>query len=149
MTRFFLMSCATVLVAAAGNVMAQACNNRINATAPTHRFEIDGAVAHDKRTGLTWLRCPISYVFEDGGTPDVWADDVCSATGSGVFQWAAGLRAAAALDAAGSSAWRVPDGKELLSVVERKCVSPAVNLDVFPRVLTGHGVVCDESQHWR
>lgn len=123
----------------AGCALAQAdqmCNDRVNSTAPLHRFffEPDGTVI-DIRTGLQWQRCPAGYVLDERGTPDDFTDDACEQQGDVRFTWQQAFDAAAALNAAtGESDWRLPNLKELTSILERKCFAPALNLQIFPEV---------------
>jgi hypothetical protein len=116
-----------------------ACNELLRAVSPTARFTVrpDGT-ATDNRTGLTWQRCPLGTVLDDGGTPALLADDHCvpSASAAQTFSWSAALQAAQALNSGGGFAgftdWRVPNRKELLSIVETRCTGPAINSQVFP-----------------
>jgi len=116
-----------------------ACDELLRAVSPTARFTVkpDGT-ATDTRTGLTWQRCPVGTVLDDGGTPTHLADDHCvpSASAQQTFSWSAALQAAQALNSAGGFAgftdWRVPNRKELLSIVETRCTGPAINSQVFP-----------------
>ena len=113
------------------------CSDRIRAATPTARFVLNAdGTATDKRTGLTWMRCPLGAVLDDGGTPGVPGDDHCVPAGTRTFNWAGALVATQQLNAgggfAGSTAWRVPNRKELLSIVETRCSGPAINVQVFP-----------------
>ena len=116
-----------------------ACDALLRAVSPTARFTVrpDGT-ATDIRTGLTWQRCPLGTVLDDGGTPTLLADDHCVPSGLApqTFSWSGALQAAQALNSAGGFAgftdWRVPNRKELLSIVETRCTNPAINSQVFP-----------------
>jgi hypothetical protein len=120
----------------------QACDDRLLANTPAARFQVhaDGT-ATDLRTGLVWMRCPLGHALDDGGTPALLADDHCVAASATAFTWGDALRAAADLDAAGGFAgattWRVPNRKELLSIVETRCAGPAVNAAIFPDTPAG------------
>lgn len=94
--------------------------------------------ALDQRTGLSWQRCPLGTVLDDGGTPHSLEDDRCVAT-SGAPQtltWNQALAAAARLDDgagfAGHRDWRVPGRNELLSIVEARWREPQIVGRVFP-----------------
>lgn len=119
-----------------GEVMA-ACSNNVNeksipATTPTNQFsfEDDGAVVTDNKTDLMWARCPAGYGWaEDGNrTCTVLADGVV-----GLMSWSSALVFAS--DNTDSyleySGWRLPNVKELASIIERRCAGYAVNHDVF------------------
>lgn len=108
---------------------AQTCQTgSIVASTPTERFTDhgDGTVT-DADSGLMWKVCSEgqSYNVGTGG-----CDGAVAAT-----PWQGALQQAAAVNAAGfagQSDWRLPNLKELNSIVERQCVDPAINLDVFP-----------------
>jgi len=129
---------AALLVLLAGPAWSR-CQDGLRAATPTARFVVhpDGT-ATDRRTGLTWMRCPLGATLDDGGTPELLDDDHCrpGSLEAPRSTWGAALRAAAQLDAsggfAGSTGWRVSSWKELLSIVETRCASPAINLQVFP-----------------
>lgn len=116
-----------VLPAAAQQVCV---SESIPASTPTSDFLIhgDGTVTH-KRTGLTWMRCPLGQKW-DGRTCAGEAD---------MYVWQKALQAAAAFNASGGYAghkdWRVPNIKELDSIVENQCYMPSINLKVFPGAL--------------
>jgi hypothetical protein len=114
----------------------QQCNESVNSTTPLQRFsiELDGTV-RDRRTGLQWQRCPAGYAINDGNTPIEFSDDSCEAAAETRLTWRQSFDAAAALTiASGQSDWRLPNLKELMSIAERKCVAPALNLLVFPNI---------------
>jgi hypothetical protein len=48
------------------------------------------------------------------------------------LSWGGALRQAEASTFAGYKDWRVPNGKELQSLVEVQCYAPAITLSVFP-----------------
>ncbi|MGB5722736.1 MAG: DUF1566 domain-containing protein [Woeseiaceae bacterium] len=118
-------------------VLAQECNDKIRAATPMSRFTLHGdGTATDSRSGLRWQRCPVGYVFDDNATANVYSDDKCELTGVAVFNWQSALQSAADLNdgggAAGFSDWRVPNLKELVSILEFKCFGPAINVSLFP-----------------
>jgi len=129
---------ASLFLAACTRVAAdQQCSDRINASTPLSRFTDNGnGTVTDTRTGLTWQRCPMGFTFSDSGTPGVLTDDSCTPGASITFSWQQALQGAASLNAqggfAGFSDWRVPNIKELISIVEQRCVSPALNATLFP-----------------
>ena len=97
-------------------------------TTPTEQFidHKDGTVT-DKATGLMWMRCSLGLR---------WNGKTCV----GVILRTSGqkaLKAAEKLNKEGGFAghrdWRIPNLKELSSIVERACVQPAINLEIFPR----------------
>lgn len=119
-----LQSCvlAAALSAAAGQAQAQTCESNVRATAPSDRYSVnaDGTVL-DKRTGLMWKQCleGLEGVDCSGGSPvyGYWKDALVRADQSRF---------------AGYKDWRLPNIKELQSLLEAQCYEPAVNLAVFP-----------------
>jgi len=106
---------------------AQTCQtDTIVASAPTERFTDNGdGTVTDDAAGLMWKICSEGQTYEAG-----------DCLGSVVaYSWQGALQRAAAVNAAGFAGhddWRLPNHKELASIVERQCVDPAINLEVFP-----------------
>lgn len=124
-------------VALPGFVAAGDCSEAANATTPTHRFVVhDDATATDTQSGLRWARCPVGYALDNNGTSDVLTDDRCEPEDTTQFSWQDALLAAQTLNGdgglAGFADWRVPNVKELVSIVEFSCRFPAINDNVFP-----------------
>jgi len=99
------------------------CNDFIIATAPDDSFTIrkDGTVV-DNTTGLMWMRCSLGQV---------WNGTTCTGTAA-IFPWASGLKTAESYEFAGYNDWRLPNKNELESIVEGRCFSPAINVEIFP-----------------
>ena len=104
-------------------VHAQTCNDRIAPTTPDSRFSDNGdGTVTDKKTNLIWMRCALGQTW-DGST----------CTGSAAtYTWQQALLAAADTSFAGSSAWQLPNIKQLTSIVEESCYDPAININLFP-----------------
>lgn len=106
---------------------AQICQTgTIPATTPDANFtdNTDGTVT-DSKTSLMWKRC------SEG---QVWNGVTCNGNATR-YSWQAALQQAQTLNAGGFSGyndWRVPNLKELLSIVEGQCFDPAINLHIFP-----------------
>lgn len=103
----------------------QTCNstNMISST-PTDQFtdNEDGTVT-DTETCLMWKRCL------EGQT---YSGDVCSGILTTV-NWEGALSLVTNHTGfAGHTDWRLPNIKELQSIVEEQCYLPAVNLELFP-----------------
>jgi len=101
-------------------------------TTPTSQFSLNGdGTATDNKTGLTWMRCSLGQVW-DGAT----------CTGSvTTTTWQTALSLAESTFFAGSSNWRLPNIKELSSILEENVCkgSPRINETVFPNPhLFGH-----------
>lgn len=99
----------------------------IPAATPSSEFAADGdGTALHKPTGLIWMRCALGQQ---------WDGKTCIGTVS-KLSWQQALQMAAEFNQAGGYAghqdWRLPNIKELDSIVETQCFFPAVNLDIFP-----------------
>ena len=100
--------------------ISQTCNNSIIASTPDSHFSVNGQEVTDLETGLIWQKCPLGQTGDD-----------CAGSAQ-QFNWAAALRAAETETQKTGKAWRLPNIKELLSIMEGKCSSPAINLTIFP-----------------
>lgn len=120
-------------------VSSQICNEGLDRTAPDDRFVVlDNATVNDTRTNLNWPRCPQGYLLEDNATTD-FTDDSCTAVETTEFTWQAALEEAGIANDAevsGNDDWRLPNIKELHSIVEFACNFPAINSQVFPAFAT-------------
>jgi hypothetical protein len=87
----------------------------------------NGTVRHIP-TGLIWKRC------SEG---QIWDGTTCQGS-SDIYTWQQAFQRADAVNAgsqgwnAGQIDWRVPNQKELSSIVERGCSNPNINLSQFP-----------------
>ncbi|MDG4550404.1 MAG: IPTL-CTERM sorting domain-containing protein [Candidatus Contendobacter sp.] len=117
----FLFAPAAWAICTAGNP-----NSNLIETTPTADFgatATDGTVIHIK-TSLMWKRCA------EGQT---WDGTTSSCTGSAsALTWQAALAAAKDSTFAGHSDWRLPNVKELQSIVESCGYNPAINQTIFP-----------------
>ena len=82
----------------------------------------DGAEVSDGRTGLIWRRCAEGMVAS-GGT--------CTGTAS-TFTHEQALARARDQATSTSVAWRLPNVKELASIVDRSKSNPAIDTVAFP-----------------
>ena len=111
-----------------GLSIAQSCNGAITAEAPDSRYTLSASgTALDKKTGLTWMRCNLGQVW-DGVT--------CTGTAQ-PYTWQTALQIAQSTVFAEQSDWRLPNQKELQSLVENRCYAPAINLTAFPNGASG------------
>jgi hypothetical protein len=101
-----LIPCVLFALCGAAANAQQVCNDRINQTAPASRFT------------------------------DNLADDSCAPSATITFLWQQALQDVVDSNAQGGFAgftdWRLPNVKELISIVEHQCANPAVNETIFP-----------------
>ncbi len=100
---------------------------------PDSQFTIkaDGSIVRDNKTGLHWQRCSLGQTWNavhsrcDPTTTARW------------FSWQQALDAASANRLAGFTNWRLPNKKELASLLELSCSQPAINSRIFPNTAVG------------
>lgn len=109
-------------LALAQTANAQICNNAIVADAPNSRYKITTSTVLDKQTGLIWMRCALGQTFDGTG---------CTGTPTSM-NWQAALQMAESTTFTGKTDWRLPNQKELQSLVENRCYAPAINTAIFP-----------------
>ncbi len=125
--QFFSILLAMLLTAP---TLAQPCNNAIAMTAPNNNYQNnnDGTVT-DLQFGLMWLQCSLGQSGRG-----------CARGTAIIFTWDFALQQSKNLNSlggfAGYSDWRLPNRKELESLVEEACYSPAINLILFPNTQT-------------
>jgi len=102
----------------------------MSVSTPSERFLAppESDVVSDKITNLMWARCELGFRWsnslqceEDGNT-------------TSKFNWEDALTAVETANTAtflGYSDWRLPNIKELGSIVEYKCAKPAINSEIF------------------
>jgi hypothetical protein len=135
--RFFI-STAVVIFSSQQAIAIQSCEVNMPATNPASDFTflVGGYVRHNV-TGLSWSRCYLGQDFSDNGSPNNYTDDSCIGNAS-LYTWQAAFTAVNNLsgnDAGG----RLPNVKELQSIIEYACFSPAINTAVFPEILSPPG----------
>jgi hypothetical protein len=125
MMRRYLSSLALPLLAWVAQPVLAACPMLNFPSTPTSDFTVnaDGTVTHNK-TGLTWQRCLVGQTWS--------AAAGCAVPAQGTtMSWASALQAAASNTFAGYNDWRVPNIKELRSIVEHTCNAPSINSSMF------------------
>ena len=117
---------AMVLLVSTPPAVAQTCRDDINASTPDSRFIDNGdGTVNDQATGLIWKQCAEGL----SGTG-------CQIGSAMRFTWQQALQQAESADFAGSALWRLPNKKELGSLVEQRCYAPAINAHFFPNTPT-------------
>lgn len=102
------------------------CNSALRTDTPAEHFEIvDGGYLVDRATGLMWQRCPLGFQ---------WLNSSCQTESnlSGGTDWQSALKAAAGAAHGEYDDWRLPNIKELETIVDRSCWDPAVSGILFP-----------------
>ena len=94
---------------------AQTCNPNIVLSAPDSRYQLvnDNTEVKDTQTGLIWQRCSLGQT---------WSGSSCTGTAA-TYNWANALQTAKNM----GNNWRVPNVKELDSLVEEACYNAAIN----------------------
>jgi len=137
MRLFCSLTLCCCLLAASPSAQAQTCNAYMPASTPDSQLtDNSNGTVTDTKTGLVWKQCVEGL---SGAT--------CNSGSAGAFTWQTALRQPGVVNSgggfAGYSDWRLPNIKELRSIVEEKCHDPAINLTKFPN--TPHSVVCSGS----
>ncbi|WP_175517818.1 DUF1566 domain-containing protein [Thiothrix caldifontis] len=128
MKRFSLLLSGSLLFTSANVVMArQDCNQNIPSSTPVQRFNDQGnGTLIDVSTGLMWKKCL------EGQTGE-------RCVGRAVrMEWDKAVSLAQLSNSdkfAGYSGWRLPTLDELGTLVDKRCIEPAVNNDLFPNML--------------
>jgi hypothetical protein len=110
-----------------------ACGKRENpeifpSTAGAFEF-LDEGLVRDHRTELVWDRCSVGQEVAGEGEK-IWCDGEGQEMG-----WAEALQRVRELNKQnnrGHDDWRLPNIKELQSIVERRCAMPVLDTRVFP-----------------
>ena len=112
-----VLSITLSLALLSGVAQAQTCNSAIAESTPDIRFVVSDGEVTDLVTNLTWKRC---------AEGKVWNSTTSSCAGTALsLTWNLAL-------AEPTGDWRVPNIKELLSIVEVSCGFPAINETIFP-----------------
>lgn len=89
----------------------------------------DGSVT-DLRTSLTWAKCSIGQTY-------TLSSNACSGSGAVSYAtWSEALAAADSYSINNITDWRLPNIKELGSLVDRSCAEPSINLTLFPNTIS-------------
>jgi hypothetical protein len=115
-----VLGCALV-----SGVQAQSCHDGLTETTIIDNFTLlSNGLAQDKTTGLMWMRCAYGQTWDS-------VNSTC--TGNAVeLTWQDALQASEQMTEGGYTDWRLPNVKELATIVEKRCTDPAVNATLFP-----------------
>lgn len=110
-----------LVVSSATSSAFATCNSALPNQASS-RYSASNGVVTDNKTSLMWQQCSLGQTYSSGS---------CSGTATRLTWTVATSQASAASDF-GFSDWRLPDRKELESLVDLACASPAINAEIFP-----------------
>ena len=114
---------ALTLIASASR--AQTCPSTLTA----ERYTLNGEEVTDKRTGLIWKRCSEGQVWSNTGVN-------CNGSAHKYTHEAALALAKATNTIQSITGWRLPNVKELSSLVDRACISPSIDSAAFPNTVS-------------
>ena len=107
------------------------CDPRLDQEYSTFEFidNLNGTVT-DLRTSLIWAKCTLGQTY-------TLSTNSCSGAGAvNYLDWGDALSAAASYEVNNISGWRMPNIKELGSLVDRSCAAPTINLTLFPNTVS-------------
>jgi len=82
----------------------------------SHRFILAGGIVTDLATGLMWIKSPNDSLGEPFDAQQAWADAIIACEG---------------INLGGFIDWRMPNVKELMSIMDYARVNPAVDGEYF------------------
>ncbi len=105
------------------------CNLSLKTDTPSDQFTVvDEQFIVDGTTGLMWHRCALGAI---------WQNVQCVKSVVDQSNWAIALSLANNSVIASYDDWRLPNRKELESIVDRRCSDPAINTQLFPNFEAG------------
>jgi hypothetical protein len=101
----------------------------VHATCPTTagRFVANGAEVTDTKTDLIWQRCSAGQS---------WSGSTCTGSAGSYTHEQALVHAKTQNTTASPTGWRLPSVKELASLADKGCQSPAIDSTAFPATLS-------------
>ena len=123
-TKHFHKVLISTLLLQSATATAQVCFRDITPQVmSTANFDFSiSAEAKDTLSELIWARCVVGQTWD--GTSCIGAPKKLT--------WQEALQAAAQYALDTGENWRLPDIKELNTVIDRQCVTPPINLTIFP-----------------
>lgn len=140
---YFLLLTSLVFGLSSASALAQRCDKAATPTTPTTQFSLNkNATVTDNKTKLIWQRCYLGQSYNqehhrcEGSAETMAWDDALQA----------GHNSKISVDKSPKN-WRLPSLKELSSIIEKTCYSPAINQEVFPgEGFTAVWAVLDETR---
>ena len=127
MKRFSFISFSFSAALFGTSVMAAQTCEGTDSTAGEDMFTVSTSVpakVYHTTSGLEWSRCVVGQTWNN-------TTETCDGDGERLT-WQAALKISETYRVGNHTDWRVPNLKELVSLVERACVEPAIELKVFP-----------------
>ena len=117
---------ATLMALTATLSHAQTCKPNIAREAPDSRYQLlnGDTEVKDTKTGLIWQRCSLGQT---------WSGSSCTGKAA-TYDWTNALQTAKNM----GNEWRVPNIKELDSLVEEACYNAAINETFFPNTVSSY-----------
>ncbi|MCG8598735.1 MAG: DUF1566 domain-containing protein, partial [Verrucomicrobiales bacterium] len=117
-----------------GSVLAQTCDPQAQEALQASSYSVcrGGDLVKDNLTGLLWSRCTVGQAWND-------VTNRCEGEAD-TFTWKEALNEVQRLNQANTlnyPDWRLPNIKELSSIVNLGCISPAIDEEAFPGTPTG------------
>lgn len=94
-------------------------------TAPDQFYDNRDGTVLDVRTGLTWSLCLYGQAYDA-------SNNSCTGSPTVVNDWSVALNAQDNFSHGGVTDWRLPNIKELATIVEYACFDPAIRTEIFP-----------------
>lgn len=124
--QFVYPALCVILLGSSTSLLAQTCVDAIPSTTPDSQLVDNGdSTVTDSKTGLMWKQCSEGLSGSDCGT-----GTRSSYSAQSALNYVANLNSAGGF--AGHKDWRVPNIKELHSIIDHHCVAPALNTHRFP-----------------
>ena len=107
------------------SLFARYCKEGMDASAPDSHFVVNDQEVTDVKTGLIWQKCNIGQSGDD-----------CHMAYPKRYTWSKALEAAKEEREETGKAWRLPTVKEFLSITEKSCIEPSINIEIFPNTFS-------------
>ena len=102
------------------------------------RFKIqDRGMAYDPVTKLYWSRCSVGQKLNR----EQCVGEAVRASIEDAYGYVDEISEKSSIE------WRIPNNQELSSIMEKECINPSVNTNVFPNVLVENYWTSEKSPH--
>ena len=129
--------CLLSLGACSGGRVVEQCRDYIE-KGDFGRFEIrEKGMAYDPVTNLYWSRCSVGQKLNR----DQCVGQAVAAPIDDAYEYVDEISEKS------SRKWRIPNNEELSSIMEKECINPAVNPNVFPNILVENYWTSEKSPH--